>query len=118
MVNGPAGWFHEVAVIGERGDSRPMDENHWERYGAAAGVTFAVLVLVATAIVGILGAIPGTVLAFSAHEEAINSNAGIVRVLWDMNIVMFSLLFLTAGLFAVAGGLAMVRKELVGPWLG
>ena len=168
-----------------------MDENHWERYGAAAGVAFAVLVLVsyfmvpsaphvdagfrkigdyyanhrrailasnvigtfgalafiwflghlrhvlnraeggvealspivygagmATAIVGILGAIPGTVLAFSAHEEAINSNAGIVRLLWDMNIIMFSLLFLTAGLFAIAGGLAMVRKELVGPWLG
>src|SRR6185312_15257284 len=45
-------------------------------------------------------------------------NAGIVRMLYDMNTIMYSLLFLTAGLFAVAGAFAMVRKELVGPWLG
>ena len=168
-----------------------MDENHWERYGAAAGVAFAVLVLIsffmvpapphvnagfrkigdyyanhrrailtsnvigtfgalafiwflghlrhvlnraeggvealspivygagmATIVVGILGAIPATVLAFSSQEEAINSNPGIVRMLYDMNTIMYSLLLLTAGLFVVAGAFAMVRKELVGPWLG
>jgi len=168
-----------------------MDENRWERYGAAAGVAFALLVLVsffmlpspphvnagfrkigdyyanhrrailtsnllatfgslafiwflghlrhvlnraeggvealspivfgagmATIIVGIISVIPATVLAFSAQEEVINSNAGIVRLLYDMNTIMISLLFLTAGLFAVAGAFAMVRKELVGPWLG
>ena len=168
-----------------------MDENHWERYGAAAGVAFAVLVLVSyfmvpspphvnagfrkigdyyannrrtiltsslvgtfgalafiwflghlrhvlqraeggvealspivfgagitTVVIGMLGALPGAVLAFSAHEEAINSNAGIVRMLFDMNTIMGSLLYLTAGLFAAAAGLAMVRKELAGPWLG
>jgi hypothetical protein len=168
-----------------------MDENRWERYGAAAGVAFAVLVLVsffmvpspphvdasfrkigdyyanhrrailtsnvigtfgalafiwflghlrhvlnraeggvealspivygagmATIAVGILGAIPATVLAFSSQEEVINSNAGIVRLLYDMNTIMYSLLFITAGLFAAAAALAMVRKELAGPWLG
>jgi len=168
-----------------------MDENRWERYGAAAGIAFAVLVLIsffmvpspphvdagfrkigdyyanhrrailtsnvigtfgalafiwflghlrhvlnraeggvealspivygagiAAIVVGILAAIPATVLAYSAQEEAINSNAGIVRLLWDMNTVMYSLLFLTMGLFAAAAALAMVRKELVGPWLG
>jgi hypothetical protein len=168
-----------------------MDENRWERYGAAAGVAFAVLVLVsyfmlpspphvnasfrkigdyyanhrkailtsnvigtfgalafiwflghlrhvlnraeggvealspivfgsgmATIIVGIMAAIPASVLAFSSQEEVINSNAGIVRLLYDMNTIMYSLLFLTAGLFAIAAASAMVRKELVGPWLG
>ena len=168
-----------------------MDENRWERYGAAAGVAFAALILVsyfmvpspphvdagarkigdyfannrravltsnligtfgvlafiwflghlrhvlnraeggvealspivygagmATAVVGMLSAIPGTVLAFSAHEEIINSNAGIVRLLYDMSTIMGSLLALAAGLFAVAAAMAMVRKELVGPWLG
>jgi hypothetical protein len=168
-----------------------MDENRWERYGAAAGVAFAVLVLIsffmvptpphvnagfrkigdyyanhrrtiltsnligtfgalafiwflghlrhvlnraeggvealspivfgagmATIVVGILGAIPATVLAFSSQEEVINSNAGIVRMLYDMNTIMYSLLLLAAGLFVAAGALAMVRKELAGPWLG
>jgi hypothetical protein len=168
-----------------------MDENRWERYGAAAGVAFAVLVLIsffmlpspphvnagfrkigdfyanhrkavltsnvlgtfgalafiwflghlrhvlnraeggvealspivygagmAAAVVGILGAIPTSVLAFSSQEEVINSNAGIVRLLYDTNTIMTSLLFLTVGLFVVAGAFAMVRKELVGPWLG
>jgi hypothetical protein len=168
-----------------------VDENHWERYGAAAGVAFAVLILVsflmvpspphvdagarkigdyfanhrravltsnliatfgvlafiwflghlrhvlnraeggvealspivygagmATAAVALLGAIPTTVLAFSAHEEVINSNAGIVRLLFDMNTIMGSLIALAAGLFAVAAAWAMVRKELVGQWLG
>ena len=168
-----------------------MDENRWERYGAAAGIAFAVLVLIsffmvpspphvnassvkigdyytnhrntiltanllaafgalafiwflghlrhvlnraeggvealspivygagmATVVVAIVGALPATVLAFSSHEAAINSNPGIVRVLYDMNTIMYSLLLLTAGLFAVAAAFAMVRKELVGPWLG
>jgi hypothetical protein len=177
--------------MGEKRGSILMDENRWERYGAAAGVAFAVLVLVsyfmlpspphvdagfrkigdyyanhrkailtsnvigtfgalafiwflghlrhvlnraeggvealspivyasgmATIIVGILAAIPASVLAFSSQEEVINSNAGIVRLLYDMNAIMYSLLFLTAGLFAIAGAFAMVRKELVGQWLG
>jgi len=168
-----------------------MNENRWERYGAAAGVAFAVLVLIsffmvptpphvnagfrkigdyyanhrrailtsnvvgtfgalafiwflghlrhvlnraeggvealspivygagmATIVVGILGALPATVLAFSSQEDVINSNPGIVRMLYDMNTIMYSLLLLTAGLFVIAGAVAMVRKELVGPWLG
>jgi hypothetical protein len=168
-----------------------MDENRWERYGAAAGLAFALLVLIsffmlpspphvnasfrkigdfyanhrkavltsnvlgtfgvlafiwflghlrhvlnraeggvealspivygagmAAAVVGILAAIPTSVLAFSSQEEVINSNAGIVRLLYDTNTILNSLLLLTLGLFAVAGAFAMVRKELVGPWLG
>ena len=168
-----------------------MDENRWERYGAAAGVAFAVLVLIsffmlpspphvnasfrkigdfyanhrkavltsnvlavfgslafiwflghlrhvlnraeggvealspivygagmAGVVVAIMGVIPTSVLAFSSQEEAINSNAGIVRLLYDTNTIMNSLLLLAVGLFAVAGAFAMVRKELVGPWLG
>jgi hypothetical protein len=168
-----------------------MDENRWERYGAAAGIAFAVLILVsffmlpspphvnasfrkigdyyanhrravltsnvigtfgslafiwflghlrhvlnraeggvealspivfgsgmAAIVVAILGAIPTSVLAFSSQEEVINSSAGIVRLLYDMNTIMYSLLFLTAGLFAVSAAFAMVRKELVGQWLG
>jgi len=177
--------------MGGEGMEAPMDENRWERYGAAAGVAFAVLVLIsffmvpspphvdasfrkigdyyashrqailtsnvigtfgalafiwflghlrhvlnraeggvealspivygagmAAIVVAIIGAIPGTVLAFSAHETVINSNPGIVRMLYDINTIMYSLLLLVAGLFAVAGAFAMVRKELVGPWLG
>ncbi|HEV3354315.1 MAG TPA: hypothetical protein VG076_15400 [Acidimicrobiales bacterium] len=180
-----------MQVLSGEGIEGQMDENRWERYGAAAGVAFAVLVLVsffmvpspphvdagfrkigdyyanhrravltsnviatfgalafiwflghlrhvlnraeggvealspivygagmATIVVGIVGAIPATVLAYSSQEEVINSNAGIVRMLYDMNTIMFSLLLLTAGLFAVAAAFAMVRKELVGPWLG
>src|SRR5438270_4328953 len=176
---------------GREGIEVVMDENRWERYGAAAGVAFAVLVLISflmvptpphvnagfrkigdyyanhrrtiltsnligtfgalafiwflghlrhvlnraeggvealsplvfcagmvSIVVGILGAIPATVLAFSSQEEVINSNAGIVRMLYDMNTIMYSLLFIAAGLFAVSAALAMVRKELVGPWLG
>src|SRR2546421_9950784 len=57
---------------------------------------------ITTVIIGMLGALPGAVLAFSAHEEVINSNAGIVRMLFDMNTLMNSLLFLAAGLFAAA----------------
>jgi hypothetical protein len=58
------------------------------------------------------------VLAYSSQEEVINSNAGIVRMLYDTNTIMYSLLLITGGLFVAAGALAMVRKELVGPWLG
>jgi hypothetical protein len=72
----------------------------------------------AAIVVAIVGALPTTVLAFSAQEEVINSNAGIVRMLYDMNTIMYSLLFLVAGLFAVSAAFAMVRKELAGQWLG
>src|SRR5437868_15460303 len=47
MVNGASGWFDAGALsMGREGIEARMDENHWERYGAAAGVAFAVLVLV------------------------------------------------------------------------
>jgi hypothetical protein len=191
MAKARGEWFHEVAVCFGGKGIETMDENRWERYGAAAGVAFAVLVLVSylmvpspphvdagfrkigdyfatnrrtiltssligtfgalafiwflghlrhvlqraeggvealspivyaagitTVVIGMLGALPGAILAFSAHEEVINGNAGIVRMLFDTNTLMNSLLFLASGLFAAAAGLAMVRKELAGPWLG
>jgi hypothetical protein len=168
-----------------------VTENRWERYGAAAGVAFAVLVmasffmvpspphvdagtakiasyyadhrqaLLASGLVGIFGAmffiwflghlrhvlqraeggaealspivygagivgvsvgvlsaVPSTVLAFAAHQGDLVANAGVVRMLSDMSAVMTSLLLVVIAVFVAAAGLAMVWGEIVAPALG
>jgi len=168
-----------------------VNENRWERYGAAAGVAFAVLAVVSLLMVpspphidagvrkiadyyanhrralltsnvlfvfsalafiwflghlrhvlqraeggvealspivygaGLVGTVmalmsclPGLVLAFSAHQAAVANDNSTVRMLFDMNSLMGSMSSIAVGLFAAAAGWAMVRKELVGQWMG
>jgi len=168
-----------------------VNENRWERYGAAAGVAFAVIAVVSllmvpspphidagvrkiadyyanhrrslltsnmlfvvsalafiwflghlrhvlqraeggvealspivygaglvTAAVAMMGCLPGLVLAFAAHQPVVFNDNGIVRLLFDLNSLMGSIGAMAAGLFAVSAGWAMVRKELVGQWMG
>jgi len=180
-------WLLSVCDEGEEN----VNENRWERYGAAAGVGFAVLAVVSFlmvpspphidagvrkiadyyanhrrailtsnvlfvfsslafvwflghlrhvlqraeggvealspivygaglvgAVVAMMSCLPGLVLAFSAHQTIVANDNSTVRVLFDMNSLMGSMAAMAAGLFAAAAGWAMVRKELVGPWLG
>lgn len=175
---------------GEQGEET-VNENRWERYGAAAGLAFAVLAVVSFlmvpspphidagarkiadyyanhrravltssvlfvfstlafvwflghlrhvlqraeggvealspivygagligAVVAMMSCVPGLVLAFSAHQTVVANDNSTIRLLFDLNSLMGSMASMAVGLFAAAAGWAMVRKELVGPWLG
>jgi len=177
-------------LLTEEGEET-VNENRWERYGAAAGVAFAVLAVVSFlmvpspphidagvrkiadyyanhrralltsnviftigalafiwflghlrhvlnraeggvealspivygaglvgAVMAMMSALPGLVLAFSAHQPVVFNDNGIVRLMYDLNSLMGAMAAMAAGLFAAAAGWAMVRKELVGPWMG
>jgi hypothetical protein len=72
-------------------------------------------VLAATAVAA---AIPGTLLAFMAGGPGGLTDGPTVRMLFDMMQVMGGILGVVAAPFMLAVGYAMVRQELVAPWLG
>ena len=168
-----------------------MDESMWERYGAAAGIIFVVLLMltlflapqpphvdaatakiaayyaghrrailaeqmfgtfaivffvwfaghlrhvlqraengtealspivfgaaVALAGAGALAALPAATLAFAAHRPEVIGDAGLVRALYDMYLMVGNVLLIMCGLFVAATAAAMVRGELGESWLG
>ena len=73
---------------------------------------------VAVAVVGVLGALPTALLAFMDAQPGGLQDANIVRMLGDLNQVIFGIGASMTVVFLLAVGSAMVRKELVAPWLG
>ena len=74
-----------------------------------------------TAGLAMMSMLPMGTLAFMAGRPGDPTSAAVVRVLFDMNWMLGSLVGLAAGLFMVAGSLAMIRGELVSAnlgWLG
>lgn len=73
----------------------------------------------ALAAVGALASLPMSVLALMANSPEGLKDAALVRMLFDVNqVVGGGMLGILAALFLMSAGIAMVRKELVAPWLG
>jgi len=73
---------------------------------------------IALAVISALAALPTALMAFMDSQPAGISDAGIVRMLGDLNTVLFSAASVMTAVFLAALGLAMVRRELGAPWLG
>jgi hypothetical protein len=76
---------------------------------------------VATAVLGMLAALPMGTLAFMAGRPADPTSPAVIRLLFDMNWMLGAMTGLAAGLFLVTGSLAMIRREMVSPnvgWMG
>lgn len=87
--------------------------------GGAEGLSPIVLVSGATAAAaGALSVLPSTLLAFMARTPGGLSDAAMVRMLYDMVQVTGGVVTILFAPFLLAMGYAMVRKELVAPWLG
>ena len=76
---------------------------------------------VATAVLGMLSVLPMGTLAFMAGRPGDPTSPAVIRLLFDMNWMLGAMTGLAAGLFLVAGSLAMIRREMVSPnvgWMG
>jgi len=73
---------------------------------------------IALAAAGAVTVLPMTILAFSANQTEVMQNAGLVRALYNGNAVALAIMMILSGMFVAATGYAMVRKEMVAPWLG
>ena len=69
------------------------------------------------AAVAVVQAMPGMTLAYMAHRGD-SVSAGVIRMLFDMSWMANNFVAVLAGLFLVAASLAVVRREMVAPWLG
>jgi hypothetical protein len=73
---------------------------------------------IALSAAGAMAALPPAVLAFGANRADGLADAGIVRALYDGYLMTGNVMLILCGLFVAATGLAMVRGEIVAPWLG
>ena len=76
---------------------------------------------ISTAVMGMLASMPMALLAFMAGRPNDPISAPVVRFLFDANWMFGAMAGFTAGLFLVAGSLAMIRREMVSTnlgWLG
>lgn len=78
-----------------------------------------VLTISGTALGGlaILSALPGMLLAIMAGQGG-TAEAGLVRALYDANWMFLAFIGLFGALFLASAGYAMVKGELIKPWLG
>lgn len=73
---------------------------------------------IAVAIMSALAAMPTALLAFMDAQPAGISDPALVRMLGDLNTVLFSASSAMTGVFLLALGLAMLRRAVAAPWLG
>ena len=74
---------------------------------------------IATGVLSALGVLPPALLAFMAAQPAGVPDATTVRMLGDLNLVLFAVTSLVTGVFLLALGLAVLRRNLTVPaWLG
>lgn len=88
---------------------------------AGDGASLATFVFgggIAVAVVSALAAMPTALLAFMDSQPAGISDPALVRMLGDLNTVLFSASSVMTAVFLLALGLAMVRREVAAPWLG
>lgn len=78
-----------------------------------------VLTVAGTALAGLgmLSALPGMLLALMAGQ-GVTAEAGLVRALYDANWMFFAFIGLFGAVFTASAGYAMVKGELIEPWLG
>jgi len=73
---------------------------------------------VAVAVMSALAALPLVILAFMDAQQGSIQDPALVRMLGDLTTVFFAVVSVMIAVFLCATGLAMVRKEMVAPWLG
>ncbi|MBV8951605.1 MAG: hypothetical protein JOZ99_12070 [Actinobacteria bacterium] len=74
---------------------------------------------IALAALGALASVPNAVLAFGAKQRSeVITNAGFVRGMFDMNLMLGNVLTVLLGLFVAAAAYAMLRREVAMQWLG
>lgn len=72
---------------------------------------------VALPVIAMVGLLPSTLLAVMAGQGTLDSS-GLVRAMYDANWLAFGPLEMAGALFVGATSYAMVKGELVEPWLG
>jgi hypothetical protein len=88
---------------------------------AGEGESLATLVFgggIAVAVLSALAAMPTALLAFMDAQPAGISDPALVRMLGDLNTVLFSASSVMTAVFLLALGLGMLRREMAAPWLG
>jgi hypothetical protein len=73
---------------------------------------------IALGVISALAALPTALLAFMDSQPAGITDAGIVRMLGDLNTVLFSAASVMTAVFLAALGGSMLRKAIGAPWLG
>src|SRR5581483_8128714 len=94
---------------------------HRSEHGAEALSPMVFGAGISTALMGMLCTVPMAILAFMAGRPSDPISAPVVRLLFDANWLFSAMVGFTAGLFLVAGSLAMIRREMVSAnlgWLG
>jgi len=115
LASGMIGAFAGVFFLWFLGHMRHVMQRSEGGAEALSPVVFgsgAVLVAIAT-----LSGIPGMTLALMANRGDVTSTP-VVRMLWDMMWMANTFTFVILGVFLVAASVAMVRGEMVAPWLG
>jgi hypothetical protein len=73
---------------------------------------------IAVAVMAAIATLPTALLAFMDAQPGGIQDGTLVRMLGDLNIVLFALSAAMTAVFLAAAGMAMVRKEMVAPWVG
>lgn len=72
----------------------------------------------AVAVLSALAAVPTALLAFMDGQPAGIPDGTVVRMLGDLNTVLFATSSVMTGVFVLALGLSMIGRAIVSPWLG
>ena len=83
---------------------------------ALSPIVFGSAVFIAA--IGAMSALPLVVLAYSSHNPDVMGDAGLVRMLWNANGMLTAMVGVGTVLFLVSMSVAMLRGELLAPWLG
>lgn len=111
LLNGLAGMFF-LAFVGHLRHVLTRAERGTEALAPVltiAGTALAVLALAS--------ALPSMMLAIMAGQGSLE-DAGLVRALYDANWLCLGFIGLVGALFLASAGYAMVKGELIRPWLG
>lgn len=73
---------------------------------------------IAVALISAVSAMPTALLAFMESQPAGIPDATVVRMLGDLNTVFFAASSAMTGVFVLALGLVIVRKQFVARWIG
>jgi hypothetical protein len=73
---------------------------------------------IAVAVLSALAAMPTALLAFMDSQPAGIPDPTVIRMLGDLNTVLFGASSIMTGVFVLALGLAMIGRRLAAPWLG
>jgi hypothetical protein len=116
MTSAWLGVFAAIAFVWFLGHLRHVLQRAEGGAEALSPIVFASGAVLAA--VGTISAMPSAILGFMGKNPADLANASTVRALFDGGQIASAMLGMLTALFLAAMSLAMVRKELVAPWLG